>query len=122
MNNIAKAARILGAFVAYGAFVACLALVGLQLYRWFRVGEWTHIGISDGLRSLLGYCCLRSGGGGRMAELAQWLDAPTDWYGWHQLLDVVPASVGLFVLSIIGNFLRIRASEWEDCEPPESPP
>ncbi len=120
MNNIAKAARILGAIVAYGAFLACIALVGLQLYRWFRAGEWTHIGISDGLRSLLGYCCLR-GGGGRLAEFAQWLDAPTDWFGWHRLLDVVPASVGLFVLSVIGNFVRIRAGELADREPIEDP-
>ncbi|MDE1923656.1 MAG: hypothetical protein KGL92_09980 [Gammaproteobacteria bacterium] len=120
MKHVAKLTRIAGALVAYGAFAACIALVGLQLVRWFRNGEWTHIGISDGLRSLLGLWRLRDGG--RLAGLAQWLDAPTDWYGWHRVLDVIPASVGLFALSIAGNFVRIRAEECDDDGPRESPP
>ncbi len=117
MSRVAKFARLSGAIVAYGAFTGCIALVGMQLLDWFRNGEWTHVGISDGLRSLLGLWRLRDGG--RLAGFARWLDAPTGWYGWHRVLDAIPASVGLFALSIAGNFVRIRAGECDERGPQE---
>jgi len=40
--------RLAGGIIAYGCLAAFLCLIAVQLYRWFREGEWTRIGISDG--------------------------------------------------------------------------
>jgi hypothetical protein len=95
--------RAAGAVVAYGGLVWFVGLIGLQTYRWFRLGEWTHIGVAEGLRSVLGGCCVRDGDTGLFAALAHWIDAPVDWLGLHKMLDVVPASLLLFAISILGN-------------------
>ena len=100
-----------GAIVAYGCFAAFLVLISVQLYRWFREGEWTHIGITDMLRAGLGSCCASADSTGALAALAHWLDAPTDWLGWHKVLEVIPASIGLFALSMLGNFAFIYGSD-----------
>lgn len=96
-----------GAVVGYGCLVAFLYLVGLQTYRWFRDGEWTHIGLNDGLQIGLARCCLKDGDTGRLAEFMHWLDAPMDWLGVHKIFEVVPASLAVFALSIAGNCLFI---------------
>ena len=45
---------------------------------------------------------------GRLAALAHWLEAPpVDWLGLHRVLEVVPASLALFALSIVGNCIFI---------------
>ncbi len=103
--------RGIGAVIGYGGLAAFLWLISVQLYRWFRDGEWTHIGVSDGLRSVLTRCCLNSADAGRLATLRHWLDAPVDWLGLHQVLDVVPASLALFVLSIAGNSIFIYSGD-----------
>ena len=99
--------RVLGAVIGYGCLVAFLCLISLQLYRWFREGEWTHIGMSDGLRTVLAHCCLQDGDAGRLAALSRWLEAPVDWLGLHKVLEVIPASLALFALSIVGNSIFI---------------
>lgn len=105
MNTaLLRAGRVVGAMVAYGGLAAFLCLVGLQIYRWFRHGEWTHVGVSDGLRAVLAACCVKDGGG-PAAALVHWIDAPVDWLGLHKLLDVLPASIALFALSVLGNSL-----------------
>jgi hypothetical protein len=48
---------------------------------------------------------------GRLAALVHWLDAPVDWLGLHKILEVLPASLALFVLSILGNCLSIYCSD-----------
>ena len=58
-------ARALAAIVAYAFLAAFIWLVGTQLYSWFRTGDWTHIGVNDGLRAVAGTllregCRLRS--------------------------------------------------------------
>jgi len=103
--------RTTGAIVAYGCLAAFVVLISVQLYRWFRDGEWTHIGIADGLRGMLTSCCVSEGSTGLLAGLVRWLDAPTDWLGWHKILDVIPASIGLFALSMLGNFLFVYGSD-----------
>jgi hypothetical protein len=103
--------RTSGAIVAYGCLAAFLVLIAVQIYRWFRDGEWTHIGITDGLRGMLTTCCVNEGSTGSLAGLVRWLDAPTDWLGWHKVLEVIPASIGLFALSVLGNFLFIYGSD-----------
>jgi hypothetical protein len=100
-----EGARYIGAAVAYGALAAFIYLVSLQLYRWFREGEWTHVGTGEGLRAVLARCCVKDGAEGRLAALARWLDAPVDWLGLHKVLEVVPASMTLFALSILANCL-----------------
>jgi hypothetical protein len=100
-----------GGGFAYGGLAAFLCLIGAQLYRWFRDGEWTHIGLTDGLHIVLMRCCVNEGDTGRLAALVHWLEAPADWLGLHTLLEVVPASIGLFVLSVAGNFVYIRGVE-----------
>jgi hypothetical protein len=112
-RGIAMTARVLawrfagavGAVVGYGCLAAFLYLVGLQSYRWFREGEWTHIGLSDGLRTGLMHCCVKEGDAGRLAAFVHWLDAPVDWLGMHKVVEVIPASLAIFAVSIAGNSL-----------------
>jgi hypothetical protein len=94
-----------GALIGYGFLAAFLYLVGLQFYRWFRDGEWTHIGLNDGLRTGLMHCCVKEGDTGRLAAFIHWLEAPVDWLGMHKVVEVMPASLALFAVSIAGNCL-----------------
>ncbi len=96
-----------GAVLGYGCLIAFLGLVGLQSYRWFRDGEWTHIGMDDGLRIGLIKCGVTDADTGRLAALMHWLDAPMSWLGLHKVFEVLPASLALFALSIAGNCLFI---------------
>jgi hypothetical protein len=100
-----KFTSALGAAIGYGCLGAFLYLVGLQAYRWFRDGVWTHIGLNDGLRVGLVRCCVNGDDAGRLARFARWLDAPTNWFGLHKVVEVIPASLALFALSIVGNCL-----------------
>ena len=93
----------IGAVIGYGGLLGFLYLVGGQVYRWFREGEWTHIGLGDGLRMGLLRCCVN--GGGRVTAFIQWLDTPVNWLGLHKVFEVVPASLALFAVSIAGNCL-----------------
>ena len=111
MNTRAQLMRVCGGIVAYGGLAAFLWLIGAQIYHWFRDGEWTHIGVSDGLRMGLLRCCITDGDAGVLARFEHWLEAPTDWLGLHQVLDVVPASIALFLLSVLGNFIFIYGGD-----------
>jgi hypothetical protein len=105
-----KVMSALGAAIGYGCLGAFLYLVGLQLYRWFRDGAWTHIGLNDGLRVGLLRCCVDGEDAGRLAGFMRWLDSPANWLGLHKVIEVIPASLALFALSIAGNcvFLYCR--------------
>ncbi len=103
--------RVCGGLVGYGCLAAFLFLTGVQVYRWLRDGEWTSIGITDGLRDVLEYCGVQSAGTGRLPSLLHWLAVPTDWLGWHKVLEVIPASMALFALSVLGNCVYIYGSE-----------
>jgi hypothetical protein len=96
-----------GAVIGYGCLIAFLYLVGLQCYLWFRDGEWTHIGMTDGLRVGLVHCCVKDGDTGRLAAFLHWLVAPVNWLGMHKVFEVVPASLAVFAVSIAGNCLFI---------------
>ena len=96
-----------GAVIGYGGLIAFLYLVGLQCYLWFRDGEWTHIGMTDGLRVGLVHCCVKDGDTGRLAAFIHWLEAPVNWLGMHKVFEVVPASLAVFAVSIAGNCLFI---------------
>jgi hypothetical protein len=106
-----RAGCVAGGIVGYGSFAAFLALVGFQTYRWFEDGEWTHIGVNGALRAALAHLGRPEDLGGRMGALAHWLDAPVTWLGLHRLLDLLPASLALFALAILGNFVFIYASD-----------
>ena len=97
----------IGAAVGYGGLLAFLYLIGTQTYRWFREGEWTHIGMGDGIRIGLVHCCVKDGGGGRLAGFLQWWESPATWLGMHKVFEVIPASLALFAVSIVGNSLFI---------------
>jgi hypothetical protein len=101
----------IGAVIGYGCLIAFLYVVGLQSYRWFRDGEWTHIGMSDGLRIGLVKCCVKDGDTGRLAAFMHWLVAPVNWLGMHKVFEVVPASLALFAISIAGNCLFIYCKD-----------
>jgi hypothetical protein len=96
-----------GAVIGYGCLAAFLYLISVQLYRWFRQGEWTHFGVSEGMRAGLSHCCVKDGDTGKLAALVQWLDTPGDWLGLHKVLEFIPASLGLFAVSILGNCIFI---------------
>lgn len=103
---------VLGAAIGYGSLAAFLGLIGLQIHRWLREGEWTHIGVVDCLRSTLSFFGVPDGGGvGRAAALSHWLDAPIDWLGLHRVLEALPASLALFAISILGNCIFIYSSD-----------
>ena len=80
----------------YGYLIACLALVAFQTYRWFQNGEWTHVGVNDGMRAALAHLAGADGLTGWRAALARWLDAPVTWLGLHTVLEALPASLALF--------------------------
>jgi hypothetical protein len=101
----------IGAVIGYGCLIAFLYLVGMQIYHWFRDGEWTHIGTGDGLRMGLVRCCVNDTDTGKLAAFLQWLDAPADWLGLHRVIEVVPASLALFLVSIAGNCLFIYSRD-----------
>ncbi len=103
--------RGFGGLIAYGGLVCFIYLIGTQIYRWLRDGEWVRIGVSDGLHREIMSCCVQEGATGRLAALAQWLDAPTTWLGLHRVLEVIPASLSLFALSVLGNFLLIYGTD-----------
>ena len=107
--------QVLGAVLGYGCLAAFLLLVSVQVYRWFREGEWTHVGVTAGMRVGLTRCCVSDGDTGRLAGLVHWIDTPTDWLGLHTVLEVIPASLALFALSVLGNsvfiYCRDRMSE-----------
>jgi hypothetical protein len=117
--------RITGAFGAvlgYGCLAAFLYLISLQIYRWFREGDWTHFGVADGMQVWLTRCCVKDGDTGRLAALVHWLEAPTDWMGLHKVLEILPASLALFALSILGNSIFIYCRDWSDARRrPDSP-
>jgi hypothetical protein len=96
-----------GALLGYGCLAAFLLLIGSQIYRWFRDGEWSHFGVVEGMRMGLTRCCVNDGDTGRLAALVHWLDAPVDWLGLHKVLEILPASLALFALSILGNSVFI---------------
>jgi hypothetical protein len=102
-----SAARLVGGVVGYGCLAAFLWLIGLQTYRWLHDGEWTHIGVSQGISDGLTRCCVKDGDTGRLAALVHWMDAPADWLGLHRVLELLPASMALFALSILGNCIFV---------------
>jgi hypothetical protein len=106
-DTVFKIASVCGAIVGYGCLAAFLCLISLQIYRWFRQGEWTHFGVSEGIRVGLSRCCVHDADTGRLAALMHWLDAPEDWLGLHTVLEVLPASLALFLASMLGNSIFI---------------
>lgn len=106
---IATALRIGGFMVAYGAWFASASVIAYQGDRWLRDGQWTSIGVSDGLRSA--FAAIGAGEHGRFAQFAHWLAEPKDWIGWHRVLEVTPASIALFLLAILGNFAYLYGSD-----------
>ena len=106
-DTILKFVAAIGAVIGYGSLIGFLYIVGTQLYRWFREGEWTHLGMDQGLRVGLAHCCEKDGDAGWFAPLIRWLDAPVDWLGMHKVFEVIPASLALFAVSIAGNCLFI---------------
>jgi len=107
----ARIMRIGGFAIAYGSLLLAAAVVVYQCYRWLHDGQWDHIGVGDGLRSVLAVSGVREDGGGRLAQMARWLAVPTDWLGWHEVLETIPASVALFLLAVLGNFAYIFGSD-----------
>jgi hypothetical protein len=103
-----------GAVLGYGCLAAFLYLISMQIYQWFRDGDWTHIGVADGMNAWLTRCCVKDGDTGRLAALAHWLDAPSDWLGLHKVLEILPASLLLFALSILGNSIFIYCRDRSD--------
>ena len=110
-NPIMRVTAGIGAVIGYGCLIAFLYLVSMQIYHWFRDGEWTHVGMAEGLRIALQRCCVKDADTGTLASFLQWLDAPVDWLGLHRVIEVVPASLALFLISIAGNCLFIYSRD-----------
>jgi hypothetical protein len=108
---ILRVVSVIGAVIGYGCLMAFLYVVGLQSYRWFHDGEWTHISMNDGLRIGLLKCCVEDADTDRLAAFMHWLVAPVNWLGMHKVFEVVPASLALFAISIAGNCLFIYCKD-----------
>ena len=106
-----KVVSAVGAVIGYGCLLAFLYLVVAQVYRWFRDGAWSHIGLTDGLRTVLLQWGVKDGDTGRLAAFVHWLDAPVSWLGLHKIFAVVPASLALLAVSIAGNCLFIYCKD-----------
>jgi len=104
---VLRVMSVIGAIIGYGCLAAFLFLVGMQLYGWFRQGEWMHVGMGDGIRVGLLRCCVRDDGAGHFAAFLQWWNSPVSWLGLHKVFEVIPASLALFAVSIAGNSLFI---------------
>ena len=110
-TNVLRVSRAAGAVIGYGSLAVFLYLISAQIYHWFRDGEWTHVGTSDGLRLGLLRCCVKDGDSGALAQFVQWLESPVDWLGMHKVIEIVPASLALFAVSIAGNCMYIYAKD-----------
>jgi hypothetical protein len=97
-----RSLSVAAALVGYGGLAAFLWLVSMQIYRWFKDGEWTHVGMIDGLRASVSHCCAPAAGSA-LADFSTWLDTPASWLGLHRVFEVLPASLVLFAISIVGN-------------------
>ena len=106
-NIVLQVMAGLGAVIGYGCLLAFLGLLGVQSYRWVREGEWMQVGMGDGHRLGLVNCCIKDGGGGRLANFLHWWESPATWLGMHKVFEVIPASLALFAVSIVGNCLFI---------------
>jgi hypothetical protein len=102
---------VLGGVVGYGGLAAFLSLVGLQGYWWFKEGEWTHVSLGDGIRAVLDRMHISDDATGHLAGLSHWLDAPVNWLGLHKVVEVMPASLALFAVAILGNFLFVYGTD-----------
>ncbi len=102
---------VLGGVVGYGCLAASLSLVGLQIYGWFKEGEWTHISLGDGIRAVLERMHVPDDATGRLAGLSHWLDAPVNWLGLHKVVELLPMSLALFAVAILGNFLLVYGTD-----------
>jgi hypothetical protein len=102
---------VLGGIVGYGCLAASLSLVGWQIYRWFKEAEWTHVSLGDGIRAVLDRMHIMDDAAGRLARLSHWLDAPVNWLGLHKVVEVLPASLALFFVAILGNFLFVYGAD-----------
>ena len=100
-----------GAVIGYGCLLIFLYLVGWQTYRWFRDGEWPHVGLGEGLRVALTRCCVKDSDTGALASLLHWLDSPVSWLGLHKVVEVLPTSLALFAVSIAGNSIFIYCKD-----------
>ena len=100
-----------GALIGFGCLAVFLYVIGTQIFNWFRDGEWTRIGLGDGIRICLVRCCVKDGDSGGLASFLQWWESPATWLGLHKVLEVVPVSLALFALSIVGNSLFIYCQD-----------
>jgi hypothetical protein len=104
---VLRVTSVIGAIIGYGCLAAFLCLIGVQMYGWFRQGEWMHVGMGDGIRVTLVRCCVRDVAVGRFAGFLQWWASPASWLGLHKVFEVIPASLALFAVSMAGNSLFI---------------
>ncbi len=113
-----RVASVIGAVIGYGCLAAFLYLISMQLYGWFRQGEWPHIGMGDGIKDVLMRCCAREDGAGDVAGFLRWWDSPVSWLGLHKVFEVIPMSLALFAVSIAGNSLFIYCRDRLRPRPP----
>ena len=106
-----RVVSFLGGIVGYGCLAASLSVVGWQIYRWFKEAEWTHVSLGGGIRAVLDRMHIADDAAGRLARLSHWLDAPVNWLGLHKVVEVLPASLALFFVAILGNFLLVYGAD-----------
>ncbi len=114
---VLRVTSVIGAIIGYGCLAAFLYLIGMQLHGWFRQGEWTHIGMGDGIKVGLMRCCVRDDGAGHFAGFLQWWDSPVNWLGLAQSIRGDPGVSGVVRREHRGQqpvhlLPRSRAAQW----------
>ena len=102
---------VLGGVVGYGCLAASLSLVGLQSMGGSRRENGRTSVCGDAIRAVLDRMHIPDDATGRLAGLSHWLDAPVNWLGLHKVIEVLPASLALFSVAILGNFLLVYGAD-----------
>jgi hypothetical protein len=72
-------------FVVLPAMVGC-GIIMFQIYAYLRFNTWTSVSLIDVAT--------------HFSDDA-WLSNPTDWHGLHALLEMIPASLVMFLLAYV---------------------
>ena len=100
-----KVMAAIGAVIGYGCLIAFLCLIGLQSYRWFREGDWTHFGVADGMSVWLTRCCVKDGDKETCKIAIQTNNVEVDDRGLVYAVD--RANTGMHILELTGDARKI---------------
>jgi hypothetical protein len=86
-------------------WLAAVYLFGYQIFLYLKHGAWESISVIDGLIRF------------NKKTPSLWLLYPQDWIGLHELLEKIPMTFGLIILSVIwficAGYVGVKLEELE---------